>query len=79
MTNQASSKFKVGDEVVVVRDSHALATLIGGYTYLGHIFKIETISTISKVAYPAPGANGAYLEDLELESIFNSPLNQALK
>lgn len=71
-------KFKIGDEVTVVRDSKGLKNLFNEVVYVDRRFVIDRFSTSTKVAYPKAGP-GAYTVDIELASIIDSPLYRALR
>lgn len=69
-----SNKFKVGDLIVVVRN-------FSDYPSKSYINREFVISNIDRnVAFPPRGSNeyGAYLADIELKSIIDSPLYKAL-
>lgn len=71
------NKFKVGDEVVVVKDSNGISKIRNGEDYKWRIFTIHSFGSSQETAYPVADT-GAYVEDLELTAIVNSPLYEAL-
>lgn len=69
------SKFKVGDRIVRVHNP-----LYGyGEMFKGRTYEVSEVSTKSTMIKLKDVSNEYDSRKFELESIYNSPLNQALK